>query len=219
MKKLLFLTLSITVVACSGDDAPAVYPQPVTVPASIEFVTGAGSDTFTFDYDSQRRISKLSRSGDNNPYTMEMSYDASNRISHIDFTGSSSADIDYVYNADRISGIKLNGSLVPISYNPTTQVYSMGSVQWTMTSTSEFDNFSGGQIAYDPGQKGAFYNVAPSYHLLTLLEDVRLLYIMPKHVILHYNVTAFTHTYRDDGLIEQTTSEGALINYQYKQIL
>lgn len=231
MKKFLF-ALALMAAGCSSDDNPTPYVPPVaglTVPSKITVLDNSNSAvvaTYTFTYDDQKRIAKMTLAGDSSRQYL-FTYTADDQVDSVSMTGTDPGLVSFQYdNFLRPNNLTSGGQSFPINFDGPTETYSIGSsITFKLRDNGDLAQVQTVAMEYenDTSKKNAFHNVASSYHLFGRFGDGMLFTVGSIRPATQWIFTStnapycvYNNSYGSDGYITQAIVSGGETNRTYK---
>jgi|GEM_PF-6466976 len=213
-KTFIMIAASLMILSCSDDDS-SIAPEQTD--ASAPFVTkivATGSEpvlnrTLSMVYNSKKQMSQLIASG-TAIKTYVFSYNDRGKIVTIAVNdGQTSGNITLTYDSNgRWSSYKkLDGTVVPITYDASSEVYTAETSFFSYNSFNDFVAVNGLLITYDNTKNGAFANVNGDYQFLALVIDPLLLYLGTKKPVTDLSLApnqdyVITNTFYENSMIK-----------------
>lgn len=229
MKKFFALLALASIGACS-DDNPTPYVAPVTgesVPSKVTVIDNADNSviaTYTFTYDGEHRIQKLTKTGDSNRQYL-FTYTADDQVETVSITGDDPGLVALTYdNFLRPTSMAVSGQLVPITFDVPTETYHLSNFTFKLNESGDLTNYQTLSMQYsvDAAQKSPFQNVHSSYQLVSLFNDSMLLHMSGKRPIEKWVLTTnntpyavFISSYNSEGFVSEAIVSG-MSNVTYK---
>ncbi|GEP51276.1 hypothetical protein FNO01nite_19480 [Flavobacterium noncentrifugens] len=222
MKKLILLfTIGLFAISCSNDDDN----KPDDVATGIPMLTKATTytnnvvaNTYTFTYDSKKRIDKITVTGEKNRSYL-FAYNPDDQISTISVIGDDDSFYSYTYDEfKRLKMYMINFQGGNVTYDANTDLYTFSSIKFGFDQDNDLNRYGQGLFNFVAEKKGAMYNAGANYHLLGIFLD-QVFYFIGGHkqmdtVILNGAVVSqCTNTFSDSGYPIETIVSGLFVNH------
>ena len=225
-KALLLLIMAMAVWSCSNDSDGPGKAQLLTKMTTTSPADGLNFE-YTLEYDSQKRLIQIVRTGDTNGIFLYY-YNDKNQISSI-IAGLTDQQTEITLNYDangRIASFKV-GDQAPnvIAYDEDTDIYSIQNVEFSFNDNDDLDIFQSQPFSYENDKKGPFANVSVPIHFFSSLADPVFLLTGTRKPINSIagvnsgdaNAYDFSNTYNGDGYITEATATGLQeITFKYE---
>lgn len=247
MKKVFLLCISVLLLSCTKEDDVQPQPSQVKVVDKIKVeATGNGffsSNTLRYEYDSDKRISKITYSNAVNPNLKNITFTYQNGIPKNSIRNHGDVStITYSYNGNvfRKYHDSFYDEIIVFNHDATYNSYSSSDINLnfkvnTLNDISRRTYYSNVfEYSYDVNKKGPFYNVVSKEYMPTLINAMQFTHsemffqsIYPVNAIFDDNnqsLYPFTNQYDAEGFITQSdfndnnTSTNYKVTYTYKNI-
>lgn len=241
MKKIFLLCLAILSFSCSNDDD---QPQPQIIQVKVidkikveeSGSNSLSSNTLTYEYDSDKRISKITSSnGVINPSIKSLSFTYQNGVPKNSVkTQNGTSNITYFYNGNVLQKYhdSYSNENILFAYNENYNAYSSSAIGLNfyvnnlndIVGRTYYNNFF--EYSFDLNKKGPFYNVASKEYMPTLINAMQFTHsemffqsIYAINGVFDDNTQTlypFTNQYDTEGFVIQSDFVNTSNNVSYK---